>query len=381
MKIAILGPAYPLRGGIVQYLALLYRKLESRGHTVNIVSFRKQFPRFLFPGKTQVEHSQEADKIPAEALFIPWNPLSWFRTYGAIKRRGCEVVVMKWWMPFFGPGYFAVTALLKLSKAAKPVYILDNVIPHEKWPLGKFFTLLAFKYCRGFIAQSRKVEDEFKQLYPQGKGRWFRLVHHPTYEYQQVAAPSKDESRVKLGISESRVLLFFGFIRKYKGLMTLLEAFPALVKEFGGDLRLIVAGEFYDDRSEYDEFISASGVEDKITIVDSFIPNEDVGYYFGAADAVALPYSSASQSGIAQIAFGYGTPVISTEVGGLPEVVTHKETGLLCPPDDQEALKETILEFYRLGDSIPWAENIERDKARFSWDNLLDAIEEFAESG
>ncbi|MBC8205157.1 glycosyltransferase [bacterium] len=381
MKIAILGPAYPLRGGIAQYLALLYRKLEKRGHDVRFISFRKQFPNFLFPGKTQMEQSASADKIPAVAIFIPWNPISWLKTFNHIRRFKCDIVVMKWWMPFFGPGYFAVTALLKLFTKVKALYILDNVIPHEKWLLSKFFTRLAFNKIGGFIAQSEKVEREFKRWYPAGARRWLKLAHHPTYEYQEVSAPSMEESRRKLEISESRTILFFGFIRKYKGLMTLLKAFPALMREYDGDIRLVIAGEFYDERKSYDEFIESAGIGDKVTLSADFIPNEEVGYYFGAADAVVLPYLSASQSGIVQIAYGYGKPVISTETGGLPEVVTHGKTGLLCPPDDSEALTETIIKFYQQKDSIPWEKNITEARRRFTWDNLIDAIEEFAEQG
>ncbi len=378
MRIVILGPAYPLRGGIAKHTGSLYRSLEKNRHQPILVSFRKQFPRFLFPGTTQVDISEIADKIPAKPLFIPWNPLSWMKTASYIGKLAPDILLCVWWTPFTALGYASVCALFRGKKAPPILFLLHNVIPHEKLPAMKTLTRLALKSARGFIAQSKKVEGELLEFFPSAAGRWRRVTPHPTYDFQNISSPPREEARAKLGITESRTLLYFGVVRRYKGLMTLLQAFPKVAQHFEGDIRLLVAGEFYDSPQPYLEEIENSGFANRISLHNRFIPNEEVGYFFAAADAVALPYSSASQSGVTQTAFGYGLPVVSTRVGGLPEVITHGKTGMICPPDNPAALADTIIQFYRIRGDVDWAGNIEREKSRFSWDNLVRAVENFA---
>lgn len=377
MKLAMLGPAYPLRGGIARHTGILFRRLEERGHDVKLFSFRKQFPRFLFPGSTQLDSSEAADVVPAVPLFIPWNPLSWLKTARMIRAFSPEAIICIWWTPFNAMGYTAVCRLISGKASPSVLFLLHNVVPHEKMPAVKMLTRLAFRQAEGFIPQSQKVESEFLNFFPRGDSKWRRVVPHPTYDFRAVSTYTREGARSKLGISESRALLFFGIVRRYKGLMTLIEAFPAVLEHFGGDIKLIIAGEFYDPPEPYFSKIEESGISDKTMVHNRFIPNEEVGLYFAAADVAVLPYSSASQSGVTQAAFGFGIPVISTSVGGLPEVISHGQTGLLCPPDNPDELARAIIEFYRLSKDVDWAGNIEREKPRFSWDNLAEAVEDF----
>ena len=378
MKAAILGPAYPFRGGIAKHTGLLFKKLCESGIETALFSFRKQFPKFLFPGATQFDKSAHSDEFQSERIFIPWSPLSWIKTAQKIRDYNPEILICVWWTPFTALGYWTVCKMVKRSSHTKIVFLLHNVIPHEGMPFKTVLSKLALGLADGFIAQSGKVEAELVEAAPSTVNKWRRIVPHPTYDFQDYACFDSETARMKLGISESRALLFFGIVRKYKGLGILIQAFPRIHRHFNGDIRLIIAGEFYDEPEIYTAMIEQSGLADKITIQNQYIPNEEVGLYFAAADVVVLPYISASQSGIVQTAFGFDKPVISTEVGGLPEVITSRETGLLCPPNDPEKLAETVIQFYELSKTVNWQDNIEREKARFSWDNMTEAVEEFA---
>ena len=374
MKIAILGPVYPFKGGIAHHSGVLHHRLAGKGHTIRHFSFRKQFPAFLFPGKSQFDSSKNKLDISSERVFIPWNPLTWLKTVRGIREFAPDLLICVWWTPFTGPGYWAV--LKSLGKKSPALFLLHNVIPHESMPGIRFFSRAALKHGDGYIVQSKKVEAEFLDFLPDKKDKWRKRVPHPVYNFQDFSFPSQSEARKTLGITEKRVLLFFGLVRKYKGLMNLIEAFPEVRKELG-DIRLVIAGEFYDDIEPYEKAVEASGAGDKITVDNRFIPNEEVGTCFSAADVVVLPYESASQSGIVQTAYGFGKPVISTKVGGLPEVVSEGKTGLLARPGDPQDLAEKIIQFYRSTGAVDWQANIESEISRFSWDNMTGAVEEF----
>jgi len=374
MKIAILGPVYPFKGGIAHHTGVLHTKLASKSHTVKQFSFRKQFPNFLFPGKSQFDKSHTRLDITAERTFIPWDPLSWSATAKSITKFAPDLLIPVWWTPFTGPGYWGV--LSGLAGKFPVLFILHNVIPHEKMPGIRTFTKAALKFGGGFIVQSKKVEAEFLDFMPDYADRWRKMIPHPTYNFQEYGFPSQVEARKKLGISEKRVILFFGLVRKYKGLMNLIKAFPEAEKAVG-DLRLLIAGEFYDDIEPYQKAIAGSGAAAKITIRNEFIPSEEVGTYFSAADAAVLPYVSASQSGIVQTAYGFSKPVITTRVGGLPEIIDDGRTGMLCEPENPAELTAKIIEFYELSKNIDWQSNVEAVKSKFSWDNMIAAVETF----
>jgi glycosyltransferase involved in cell wall biosynthesis len=377
MKIVLVGPAYPLRGGIAQFLAILYQKLKDEGHDVHFVSFIKQFPNWLFPGKTQLESSKDVIDVQPTARFAPLGMRSWWRTYREIKKLDPELVVFKFWMPFFGPGYWAVTRWIKKNTRAKIVYILDNVIPHENRPGDKIFTQFAFRHVDGFIAQSRAVEKDLFTWFPNlDRGRE-KFSPHPIYDAYPAFIGSQAEARRAAGLTpDGKLLLFFGFVRHYKGLDLLIRALPEMRKT-QPDMKLMVVGEFYESRADYDKLIHELALDDAVTIRDDYCPNEEVGKYFAAADALVLPYRTATQSGIIQICYALKTPVITTDVGGLGEVVFDGVTGLIVPPENQDRLVEAVQKFYQAGGRAVFEENIQRESHRFDWRGFIETLTSF----
>ncbi len=372
MKIILVGPAHPLRGGIAQFGALLYNALEKRGHEVSFHRFIRQYPKFLFPGKTQKDESKSPVEVKSIPLFDPLNPFNWPLEGARIAKEKPDVIILNWWMPFFGPSYFAVLLVAKLLCRGKVMLLVHNAIPHEKRPGDMLFTRLVFSLTDYFIVMSEAVKDDLLKIKPQAK---FILTPHPLYEV--FGQPrGVEESRRALGVS-GPVILFFGFVREYKGLHVLLDAMPGILKKI--PLTLVVAGEFYEDKEAYMEQIARLGIGENVKVLDRFIPNEAVSDYFSAADALVLPYLSATQSGITQIAFAFDLPVIATEVGGLPEVVADGETGFLVPPDDPAALADAVIKYFQTDNSKRFRENIRREKGRFSWDAFAEAVEKLAD--
>jgi D-inositol-3-phosphate glycosyltransferase len=369
MKITIVGTAYPLRGGIAHYNALLYRALSTR-HSVEVVTFRRQYPGFLFPGKRQREEgSPDEFHVPSTVLLDSINPYNWITTGRFIRSRAPDVLLFKYWLPFFGPCFGTIARVVKKGTATKVLIICDNVTPHERRPGDRLFTRYAFHTADGFVVQSRAVERDLLALVP---GVSYEYVPHPVYHGFGVPVPQQ-EARDRLGITAHNVLLFFGYIRRYKGLDVLLDAI-ALVRE-RLEIALVVVGEFYDDGHLYRNRIRQLGLESIVTLRTNYVPNEEVKFYFSAADAVVLPYLSATQSGIAQIAFNFDCPVIATDVGGLPEVVRDGETGLLLPPNDPAALARRILEYFTTVDRARLRSAVREEKGKYSWENLVNAIE------
>ena len=313
MYFNLIGPFYPLRGGIAHYLGVLGQKLQEQGHRVKVLSFRKQFPRFLFPGQTQEESSTEYIHLDSEALFIPWNPWSWLRTFLKIRNEGAEALIFKYWMPFFAPGYAAVCALTKWFTDLRIIYIIDNVIPHEKRPGDRFFTRLAFWWVDGFIVQSDIVKQDLYNWFPEARNRKVAYVPHPIYDSYSGSDVSREEARNRLNRpATEKLLLFFGLVRQYKGLDILLEAMPAVIKALE-NVHLIVAGKFYEPEQKYRQLMANLGITDQVTLINQYIPNEAVSTYFQAADVLVLPYRSATQSGVIQVAYHFCLPIILTK--------------------------------------------------------------------
>ncbi len=374
MKITIVGTAYPLRGGIAHYNALLYQEL-SRKHDVQVVTFTRQYPSLLFPGKTQVETEGELMRVPSEAMVDSINPLNWLRAGGRIKRWSPDLIIFKYWLPFFGPCFGTIARVAKRGTTTKVLYICDNVIPHERRPGDRAFTRFAFRAADFFIVQSGAVEKELVQFWPEAR---YRNVPHPVYTMFGDRV-DKDGARAALGINAQQVLLFFGYVRRYKGLHVLLEALGRMTPS--KNLLLLVVGEFYDDEEQYRRQIAELRLGDRVRIHAEYVPNDKVSLFFSAADAVVLPYVSATQSGIAQIAFNFDTPVIATAVGGLQEVVRDGVTGLVVPPGDPEGLARGIERFYREGREVSLRANVQKEKQKYSWENLGRAIEDLVEIG
>jgi glycosyltransferase involved in cell wall biosynthesis len=373
MRVTIIGPAYPLRGGIAHFLASLHHELKEKGHEVSMISFIRQYPSLLFPGQTQMDEGDELIKVDSIRKFDPMNPISWIRSFMAIRRLGSELLVLKWWIPFFGPSYFGVCWLARHLASARVLFICDNVIPHEKRPGDTFFTKLAFSQVDYYVVMSRAVQEELKALKPNSKSE---LLEHPTYDMFGRSRSDKASARKRLSLKKGPLVLFFGYVREYKGLMVLLDSIAVLRSSINP--KLLVVGEFYDQKQKYVDRIDELGIQDMVEIRDTFVPNEDVNLYFSAADVVVLPYLSASQSGIIQISFALDRPVITTKVGGLPEVVLDGKVGFVVEPGHPQDLAAAIEKYFVEGWEERFVENIPKHRERFSWTAFAEGIERLA---
>ncbi len=376
MKIVLFGPAFPFRGGIAQFSGVLYQSLLKAGHEVHLVNFRKQFPKLLFPGTTQYDESPQALKLPSERTFTLWNPLSWLRTANAIKRHKPDLIGIMWWMPFLGFGYWAVAKLLPKTYRTRIVYVLHNVIPHERRFGDVFFSRLALNSAQFYLALSKSEEQEMRRLFPRVAPERIKYSPHPIYDCYAPFSGDRAAAQKQIGVEAEHLLLFFGFVREYKGLDILLRAMPEILK---GDpkLKLVVAGEYYEHRAKYDELITSLGIAGSVVIRDRYISGDEVGAYFAAADCVVLPYRSATQSGIVQVAYALDMPVITTNVGGLAEVVQDDVTGFIVPPEDPHAIADAVHKFYRRGSRPAFVANVRRESQRFSWDALVETLASF----
>jgi glycosyltransferase involved in cell wall biosynthesis len=300
------------------------------------------------------------------------NPLNWWHVGNVLRKRRPDILIFKYWLPFFGPCFGTIARIVRKNRHTKVICICDNVLPHERRPFDIMFTRYVFRAVDAFIVQSSAVERDLLRLVP---GVRYRHVPHPVYNIFGTGIPAS-LARQRLGIEEDRVLLFFGYVRRYKGLHVLLQAMPAILQTMR--VRLLVVGEFYADEDAYRRQIEELGIAGAVTIRSDYIPNDEVGVYFSAADAVVLPYVSATQSGIAQIAYNFDRPVIATDVGGLAEVVHHDRTGFVIPPENPQALAEAVRNLYTGTRREEFTANVQAEKRHYSWENLVAAIEDLA---
>ena len=368
MHIIIVGTAHPLRGGIAHYNALLAAAL-GKSHRVETITFKRQYPAFLFPGKTQQESGEHHNILPAPQLVDSVNPLNWVAVGRMIAQRKPDLLIFKYWLPFFGPCFGSIARMAKRNGHTRVLYICDNVLPHERRPFDRAFTRYAFRPADGFVVQSGTVERDLQSIVP---GAAYRLVPHPVYNIFGTLL-DKALARQTLGLTDRRIVLFFGYIRRYKGLHVLLEAMQHLPASF--PLRLLVVGEFYDDEAAYRLAVKERGLEERVLIHSDYVSNDRVRDYFSAADAVILPYVSATQSGIAQIAYNFDKPVIATDVGGLSEVVKDGITGMIVPSNDPAALAQALQRYYTEGLEQQFVPHVREEKKKYTWENLTEAIE------
>ena len=375
MKVALLGPTYPHRGGIAHYTTLLARAFAAR-HETHLVSFRRLYPKIFFPGTTQFDRSGDAIEppVPPEPILDSVNPLTWTRAGGRLRELAPDLLVVTWWHPFFGPSLGTAARVARRGARPKRVFLCHNVEPHEATPVDRALAGYGLGAADGFLVHAKA---EAERLAPRAKGRPVRVHPHPSYEIFHRGAPSRDEARASLGVS-GRVLLFFGYVRPYKGLADLLEALRRARTDSWD--RLLVVGEFYEPRERYARWLDDPALRGKLTVVDRYVPNEEVGTYLAAADAVVLPYRSATGSGIAQVAFGAGVPVIATRTGGLEDVVEDGISGLLVPPSSPDLLARAIERYFDEGLAPRLREGVVRARARFSWEALVDALVSLGEA-
>lgn len=369
MNIICIGPAHPLRGGIANFNVALCRNFIRAGHRASIISFSLQYPRFLFPGKTQYEDGKAPAGIPISTLINSLNPLSWMRAVRAIRSTSPDLVVIHHWMPFIAMSLGYMARRLKKKPACPVIVIAHNVVPHEKQPGWKSMSSYLLSACDGFIVLSESLLDDLTIFTPSNHKAF---VPHPVYE-QFGEAVDREEAAERLGLDPSlKYLLFFGMIRKYKGLDLLIRAF-AEMRYRVPELRLIVAGEFYAGEKDYMDLINESGLGDRVIVRDHFIPSSKVRFYFSLADLVTQPYRSATQSGVSQVAYHFGVPMLVTDVGGLAEIVPHMKVGYVTLPDEHE-IAGAITDFFENERAASFRENIRSERKRFTWEAMTDRI-------
>lgn len=375
MRIVIIGPAWPFRGGIAHFSALLAQTLTARGHSVKIITFKRMYPGILFPGKTQYDASEATLPLESEALLDSIWPPSWRRTAAAACAFAPDLVIFKHWMPFFAPAYAGVAKEIRRRCRARILFLCHNIIPHEGHPGDRWLTRRGLRHADHYIVLSDAVEQQLLTLFPRAS---FARVAHPLYAFFP-RTWSREEARRELGVGEERVVLFFGYVRRYKGLSVLLEAMAAARPRMA--MKLIVAGEIYGDKTDYTEQIDRLGINDLVQLLDTYIPNEQVGLYYAAADVVALPYLSATQSGIVQVCYHFDKPVVASDVGGLPEVVEDGGSGFIVPAGDAAALADALVRFFAENCAAGFTARIAEIKQRYSWDRMAEAIEQLTAGG
>ena len=374
-NIVIIGPAHPLRGGLATFDERLARAFQEDGHRVTLVTFSLQYPNFLFPGKTQYSTDPAPKDIDIQVLINSINPFNWLSVGSKLKKMKPDVVICRFWLPFMGPSLGTILRLIKRNRHSKIIGLIDNIIPHEKRfgdrPLAQYFA----SACDGFVVMSRAVAEEMKSF----SNRPTAFIPHPIYDnYGEKVSREMALDYLKLE-NKTRYILFFGFIRQYKGLDLLLEAMSLIKKHEnteGGEklnFKLIVAGEFYDDEAFYRDLIIAQGIEEQVIIKSDFIPSEEVRYYFAAADLIVQPYRTATQSGISQVAYHFEKPMLVTNVGGLPEIVPHGEVGYVVEPNP-EFIADALLDFFQNNRLNDFTEKVIENKKRFSWKAMTDGF-------
>ncbi|MFZ1517651.1 MAG: glycosyltransferase [Ignavibacteriaceae bacterium] len=367
-KIIIIGPAYPYRGGNSLFVSHVYDILKDK-FEVKIYNYKLLYPSILFPGKTQFDESGKTIKqAPNKRLVNSINPFNWFKVASLIKDENADLVVFDWWHPFFSFCHFAISKLIKSKYKNKILFITENVISHEANVIDKSLTKIGLSNATAFLSLSEKVEKDLEFVADDRKVYRSELPVYDCYnfdEQKKITSTKKD-----FGFDEnSKLLLFFGYVRKYKGLDLLIDALAELVKR-DSTYKLLAAGEFYDDEKYYRDKVESLNLVNSVKLLNEFIPNEEVAKYFQPSDLVVLPYRSATQSGILNLAYGFYKPVLVTNVGGLAEFVDDGKTGYVIKPDSQKDLIDGIINFFNQREKINFEENIKKRVSRNAFNNL-----------
>lgn len=369
MKILIVGPAWPYRGGIADFDERIAREYIKKGDEVEIFTFTLQYPSFLFPGKTQYSPDPRPEDLDIKRKVNSINPFNWIKVGRELKKKNADLLIIKFWLPLMAPCFGTIARIVKGNGKTKVVSILDNIIPHEHRPGDKILSKYFVSSIDAFIAMSKSVYDDLKSL---NDKKPCLLSPHPIYDNFGTAV-SREEAIGSLGLDPSaKYMLFFGFIRDYKGLDILLKAI-ADERIKNSDIKLIVAGEFYNNSETYFELEKELGLEGKIIWRTDFIADEQVKNYFCASDIIVQPYKTATQSGVTQIAYHFEKPMLVTNVGGLPEIVPNGKVGYSVEPE-AEVIADAINDFYSNGRYAEFVENIKEEKKKYSWDRMLENV-------
>lgn len=372
-EVVIIGPAHPLRGGLATFNQRLAKQFTDEGHECSIVSFSLQYPAFLFPGTTQYSSDPAPNDVTIHTLINSVNPLNWLSVGKKLKIWKPDLIVVRYWLPFMGPALGTILRQVKKNRHTKIVCIADNVMPHEKRIGDIPFTNYFLKSPDAFVTMSEKVLSDLRQF----TNKPAQLVQHPLYDNFGEAI-SKTEARKFLGLKDNdKIILFFGFIRQYKGLDLLLKAMAdeRIRKE---NIKLLIAGEFYEDDKPYLQLIKENHLQNQVILKTNFIPDSEVKYYLCSGDCVVQPYKNATQSGVTPLAYHFEKPLIVTNVGGLPSLVPHEKVGLVCEPEPY-SIADSILRFYQLGEPY-FIPHLRSEKEKYSWSKLTQAIFNLAET-
>jgi glycosyltransferase involved in cell wall biosynthesis len=368
MKLTLIGPTYPYRGGIAQYTTFLYRALAQK-HNVKLISFLWQYPQWLFPGKSDRDPSQVTLQADAEYLLTPLFPWDWWRTFQNIKADRPDAVICSWWHPFWAPAFGVLARLLKHSNVPL-YYVCHNVLPPERRWWDAALVRFALRPAQACIVNSIADAEQLASILP---GTSIRQGFLPVYtELSLGGGADRDAARQHLNLPPDQpVLLFFGLVRPYKGLSVLIDALPSVERSF----HLLIVGEFWEPVEKYQAQIQAHRLSDRVTLINEYVRNEDVAFYLAAADVLVAPYLDASQSAVIQLALGNDLPVIASSVGGIPDVVEEGVTGMLVPPGDPRALALAIDNYFSEGRAAVLREGAADYRHRYSWGNIVKIIE------
>jgi glycosyltransferase involved in cell wall biosynthesis len=372
-KVIVIGPAFPFRGGIANFNNALATAYYNKGDDVTLYSFTLQYPSFLFPGTTQYEDGQAPKNLKIKTLINSINPFNWIQVARKINKENPDFVIIRYWLPFMAPCLGTIARLL--NKQIKILAITDNIIPHEKRIGDSVFTKYFVKNCDAFLSLSASVLDDLTKF---TDSTFKKFIPHPIYDVFGEKT-SKQEAIKNLGLnSEDKHLLFFGFVRKYKGLDLMLKAMAdERIKMMG--VKLIIAGEFYDDKKEYLDLIADLDLLDTIIIKGDFIPPTQVKNYFCASDMITQTYKTATQSGVTQIAYHFERPMLVTNVGGLAEIVPHNRVGYVTSQEPKD-IADAIIDFYQHNKEVEFTLNTKQEKKRFSWESFVDGVDELINS-
>lgn len=373
-KIILIGPVYPYKGGISHYTGLMYRELIKQ-YDVEMLSYQMQYPRLLFR-KEQRDYANDSFKIEdTNYILHTANPFSILKTACHIRKQKADMVLIQWWHPYFAPCYWLLGLLMGRQNL---VFVCHNIFPHERFPFDKWLTRMALKRGKHYIVHAGEEGEALKKII---RSPDCIVTPHPTYNTFRFENMSKEQARERLGIKkETKILLFFGYVRRYKGLEYLLRAMPLILQK-EENIQLWIVGEFGADREEYFRIIEELEIGKWVKAVASYTPDREVEKYFAASDLVVLPYISATQSGIVQIAYGFEKPVVVTRVGGLSDVVENNGTGYVVEPENAQELARAVVRFFEEKKEAAFTERIRNEAYRFSWERMGEVVGGFMDEG
>lgn len=373
MRITLLGPSFPYRGGISQYNTFLYRALRKK-YDVQFIGFSRQYPKLLFPGDSDREYNEHLYEPEIHHIIDSINPLTWIKAVRKIRKYNPDIVIIPWWVFFFAPCFWFISKFSKFKRDTVVMMLCHNVIEHETNILKKKISKLVFRTADFFLVHSNVDRDNLNSMLPD---KFIIKSFLPTFEdlivEQNNINLSLDKKR-ELDLIGKKVLLFFGFVRPYKGLKNLLLALEKLSKKYQ-DIHLLVVGEFQGDKIFYLDQIKSLGIQNNVTIIDSYVPSEEVPNYFNISNLTVLPYISATQSAVVQLSYGFNKPVLVTDVGGLSEAVINGETGYIVDSQNIEQIVNSISDYFDNNREEEMVRNVSRYKYNFSWEEFINKLE------